>query len=832
MEEQRVDISAYFRGLMMAAPAEAERTELMLSRILCCGNLMVVMSYIRRMAYESLLDISRTASRFLQHAMATLQGVVHRLGLKSLASLFQTFVGYYAYRKSNTLEQDFYQQLPVQICGFTTNSARAEAVFDQLGAFYLSIEDQGRFVSLRKQAGIPSNAEALRRCFPAFVAQSLLDTAQTCFEVMEDASEALKATLERVKAAFESSEQTISFETYLASSVDRVISCVLERLHASTFDASSTVSTVLSAIVRARTQNPGMLFHSLVAHVSPDPIYSHGLDYEPTPCLQVCMQLIEGFTTSEQLVSISYNVFRHLLSSISKGSFLDEQRRLFGCLAVACVIFMDSLPNPAITRLLAHGSASLYTKEDILQQSFSLFMTVVALYLQTLEKQNGAGELIKTLPALVIQTARIALAYQKHGVGTDHLARLDRTLVARLARSSDQRLCHQSTLVSVLWPDDVSRPLSVSLPDFSIIVKHAEASGSSALHLIEPLWRFVQDETTDLTPLQLGRLLWSVLISPNNDNGLSSSSATALASLLSQSRGQVIPPELSASRQRAGQLLLPLSNFTLEGLQDLLVEKTADLLLDSDLSVNDAAAKALRRIFDTAQPGRFETSVSLSDTARDVICLAEPSLRRYQAVVAAPKPVVDLDDLQTLGTFDQERGTQWCADIAAVLLSCLGQQNAFFLHLSPLLHCSQSFTREVLPVLVHALLSQQESFPHAVTALSALFNQVLPAPAAPKEAVGCIVDIMLYLRNFDQPESAGGRASFSGDRWLAVSWRTVALGSIRTHGSATALLCLELACEQEATVTVPEPSKQEVQRLQYDMYVTAQATAEVLVTHK
>lgn len=788
---------------------------------------MVIMAYIRRMAYESLLDISRTAAHFKEHLLVTLEEVSRRLHLPSLSSMFKTFIGYYAVRKSNTMENSFFQQLPVQVCGFTSTSARANEVFDELGGFYLTQEDQSQFTSLRKQAGIDSNAAAIRLCFPAYVARVLLNAAQTCFETMVDPAEAFEVALARIRATFESAEQPIPVDDFLSASIDRILSCSLEKMHASTFDPSSSVSAALSYVVPTKGQNPAILYHSMVAGVSPEPIYSHGEDYEATPCLQVCMFLLERYSATEQYTPIAYNVLRHLVTRIPQAVFLDEQRRLMGCLAVACVVFSDTLADPAITRTIAHGCASLYSSPDILHQSWSIFVTLIVIYLQEVQNSSsGSVEIIKTLPSLVLRVARMAQKYKRSGLSSDHILHLHNIISRRLLRSPDTRFQRQATLILALWPDEHDMP-DFGLEDFDIISHNVEELGDDAINLVDPLLRVLPNTLTPAQPQLLGQILWLILSSADSKAAIPDVSLQALASALVRSGGQISPPSLGSSRHVNPALsTIDLSEASLK---QSLVEEIAKLLLDYDLRVVDAAAQTLRDIFDLADPGEYESSDSRKDTARDIVYLASYSLRR-PAISPKKSAGATSADLQRLFKVDYSCGSKWRTETAIVLLSSLGQGDPFFPRFIPLLHQTTSFARTIIPVLAHNLLIQEHRHKDAVLILSQLCNTILLDPSASLEALASVVDILLYLRRFRQPLE--GADSRSGDWWLQVSWSSAAIGAIRTHGSAAALLCFELDKEPDHHALVPQPTESQMLQLQYQMYVTCSRYLSVYLIYR
>ncbi|GAW01440.1 ataxia telangiectasia mutated [Lentinula edodes] len=102
---------------------ELEHFELMLTRILSLGNIMVVSSAVRRGPYWHLLETCFFSTKYNRHIETLLTGVSQRMGLNKLSDLFEA----YAYQLAFSILQGEHNvlQLPVNLLGYRDLKERA-----------------------------------------------------------------------------------------------------------------------------------------------------------------------------------------------------------------------------------------------------------------------------------------------------------------------------------------------------------------------------------------------------------------------------------------------------------------------------------------------------------------------------------------------------------------------------------------------------------------------------------------------------------------------------------------------------------------------------------
>lgn len=827
MEAQGVEIGSYFQQLMLAVPANIDEPELLLTRILCCGNLMIVVSYVRRLAYESLLDISLATPRYNDYLLATLKGIHVRLGVSSVSQLFETFLLYYSWRKTTTAEPNFLQQLPAKVCGYVSAGQRAQSVFMQLGGFFQSLEDKENFTALRKAASYSSSTDAFLDCFAEYAAQNLLSTADGCIQAGEDPSASLETSLGRINEIFSTNvTASIPFDSFFVSSSDRILASVFSRMHSMTFDATSPIAQILAERWAGANPQLAPFYQRLVSGAPPFCLYAQGQEYDVYTCLQVCSLILKSLPSPDYHLPVAYNIVQHLVSDIATASFLDDKRRLLGVLAVALVVFRQSAQDPAVIRIVLHGCAHLYRQADLASQCYPIFCTMMQVHQTYVESfTSRTAEIIKTLPSVLVEMSRTAQSHHQNSsyshladIFAGHLFHLREDILASLGSSSDERLQRQARLAQMLWPAS-PKDLLFSVSELEHALRSPSDLGSNIFELVHPLSK-AADSDTSIPSSRLSTSLWIVLSLTNQDSEIKPVAASALARLVKRCQGRITPPPLTKDNLKGssfyGRLPIYQEASNVDLFRRILVDLTAGLLLSSDLTLNEAASRTLRAVFDLAPRGTFEASTSLEDSARDLVCLASPLLRRPPRNLPKDKPRHGLEDLRKWMRPNVATSPEWTSGVSEVLLSLLSAHDPFFSKFNHLICLSKSFARDVFPVLVYCLLSLRHEESGEVSMLEDLFNAILLQDFSPLDAVGSVVDAMLYLRHFEQGQPP--QSSLSGDRWLGISWKAVAHGAMRSHGAPTALLCMELAHEQTLGGGAPQPSSSALLQLEYEMY--------------
>lgn len=824
LEVQKIDIAAYFYELMKAAPLNIDIPELSLTRLLCCGSLMVVMSYVRRLAYESLLDVSRASSQMNDHLHAILEAAAMQLSVASVTAFFSSFAQYYATRKLATGEPDFLQQLPLRTTGFSSKTSMAETVFIPLGALFMSTENSLQFVSVRKQAGYRTNAEGIRVCFSEYMAITLLSASNTCLGKTSAIHEVLLDAESRARATFEQSEQPCSFDHFFRSSVDRILGSVLDKLHASSFDLSSGLPQLLPVYFGNEGEpSPAALYHSLLSGVEPQSLNCQSHTFGLNECIQVSLFLLQQCATPDSLEGITYSVFQHLLNRITNAAFLDDCKRLLGCLAIACILFRNHLHESVITRLLLHGCISLYSQPDLAQQCWALTSTLLVLHLKAMHpSRKRALQPIQTLPSLVITLARHAQLHQENGHRSNDLSVLKCLIHKHMLNSTSGMLERQARLVLLLWPTP-TETLSTTVSDIEAMLSGIGQTQCSAAELALAADQAVSDDES-LTPDKISQLLWG-LVSCSSVVSVSTPAAFSLATLLRKAGGRISPPSLSSERthrDRDSRLQLLQHRKDASKLREVLVTTVAPLLLSDDMTTANSVTCTFRKVFDTVPAGHFEAITSMEDWARDVCALATPHLRRHVKPVRSQIGAHSLESVFVPKCTDLARSPQWCTEVATTLLSFFAVEDETFADFVPIVQRDRNCALSVIAPLLCALLCSSNAPADCSSSISQHFTSVLLDPSAHATTVRSIVDLMLYLRHGDIGSTSND--SETCDVWLSVPWQNVALGSLQTHGASTALMCLELSKEQDQQkASERQPSPARLMELQYQMFVFAKS---------
>ena len=237
------------------------------------------------------------------------------------------------------------------------------------------------------------------------------------------------------------------------------------------------------------------------------------------------------------------------------------------------------------------------------------------------------------------------------------------------------------------------------------------------------------------------------------------------------------------------------------------------MLDDEDGAIVDTAYRTLRLVL-AAHPQKY----SVKDYSLE-----------FEYLKAYPQPTLSRQDVKLnellasdafLSSFSQFH--EWIKLITIAFSDVLAATDPFFAQLTPILTTNVEFAEMILPVLVHAILqherrslsgsSSQTSGPLR-RVISSHFLALLSSPLTCIPCRKATIDVVHHLRYFTpwvDPSNDQGTDPLALNKWLDMDWALLAKNSVACGAYTTALLCLELAADEDATTVGGKDAESQV----------------------
>lgn len=777
------------------------RFERMVTRIICLANVMIVSSAVRRGAYWNLLEGCLFAPQYANHTEAALTGVSKRLGLLSLAELFEHYASQIA-SAICSLGKDFLT-LPPRLLGFAERRQCAEAVFHAFTPANLlnDYRDHGRKLFHSHCTAInKSSADGLQACFPEIigyeivilVGQSLTKKAP----IPEDLALRLRSSMRELDAQ--------TFDDNLRRSIDIIAATIVRTLGDQDVSRSGPiyVGTRLSGFGEENTHVLDQLFkyrrvEEFRFHEPNVPLYS-------TESVLKALQWFGIWIPEANEPSVTYHVIHQLFADVERCPFINEQMRLLNAICAWVCIRHSHFEEPTLLRTLMKLASTVLTQMDIARAAQSILQWGFEVYARQAEDSAR-------FPDILVQLGSIAQDYEQRSsdrsaitLGED-LTRWVGDMMQSLAARSTSRPQLARALAS--WPFNTSSPMlarlqeSLTLSQISQVLSDTPPSANK-FRLARRMCDLVsahQDPDVHLTNADFWRLKQCI---PSSDKLHEEEMDSFI--LLLMHRGGVIRSPDSAGKVVNKTVREKHREFVSSSEQVGTRGAAQRAIIVSLLEGLDAAfASQINLAYRTL---RFVMSVYTPDkAASESWCREYASDLQYLQAHPVALPITPCNELlQTLASFqiiqECQHASTWITNLTLSLCGNLAARDRFYGALALILRSSATVAENTLPVLVHVLLEGERSARTAdsddafKTALSTHFNEVLSFGDAHIQCSRAIIDTVLYLRHFQPP---GIRDALAYETWLRVDYRLLAKNSVRCGAYTTALLFLELAAEGE-----------------------------------
>ena len=774
------------------------RYECMLTRTLCLGNIMIASSYVRRGPYWHLLEAAFHSPLYSRHIQAVLQGVSERLGLSKPSELFEA----YASQIALSIRQNFLDilRLPPKILGYENRRECAEA------AFRLSTP-----ANLMEGGG---SQEAIAHGQQLFVnhcsvtQKTIEDGLRTC---IGDLIGLQLVSLIDTTHVGDSTLVTRLEDLFRTKNIDLrplggFAQCVRQ-------NAASIAASVIRSLGDQDFSDDGAIVEDLRAHGLRDAVRTYmslnkyrrmsDFRFHPpnlprfgTSTILRSLQWCTSVAASDHVTSIAYHVLHQIFAELHSTPFVNEQLRLLNGISLLVAVLSEKFKDPTLLHTFIQKSSSLLAQADLTRVAQSYLEWGFSVYQSEAQLDQCFPDILIRVCGLLDDDHATSSASSPPKRNQELSLWIDeRALVlCRNSKIKTQVLkalpawSHQpsSSLLSVV-EDITSDSLSATLSDHRIT--------SNKFRIVRRLLELVEQHVYNKSRFAMTDF-WTLKDYIPPRAYLQREDIDAFASLLVANTGGIcgfgsehsLPQTLRArhlksSRHQEGVQVNPSPHWSI--IQTLLA-----MLDGTDPSEVYLVYLTLKSL----------VSASSEETLAFHLWSAEylAPLEFFQQfpVALSHRPARSISELNTI-SHPPTDFARWICSLSTLLNDLLNSSDKFYAQLTPLIANNVQFAEEILPILVHTLLSKElsqvaPSAPSTRKDLSAYFTAILAAEDPSRACMRAVVDVILHLRNF---RPVGSNDWLAHDKWLDVNFRLLAKSAVGCGSYTTALLFLELAFE-------------------------------------
>ncbi|KAF9075300.1 hypothetical protein BDP27DRAFT_1315847 [Rhodocollybia butyracea] len=786
--------------------------EEMLSRILSLGNIMVISAAVRRGPYWHLVETCFFTTIYNRHIEAILSGVAQRLGLNSLSELFEAYMFQLAYSirqgKHNVLD------LPVNLLGYKDRKERASrTIRDFTTANLLALGSEEfrqhgrRIFEGHCQAIQRSTQDVIRECFGVIVGYEII----TFFDSGGGSIERLEEKMLRTLHWYDSA----SFRNTLKDATDGVAAAILRTLNDQDFTANGSIVEALRDV--DESEESSQLFITLTKYRRTQDFDTHLPNlpnFSPHSILSALSWLLAEVPGGDNH-ALTYHVLQELFADVQRSFLVNEQLRLVNAISlwIAYRHNTTSFCDATLLDTLIRGSCSLLRQWDLVPAAQSILEWCFSLYISGNDPR---------FPDIL---TRVACLCHDYASDVDDISAIKERRQALLEWVDDQTYAlstlpdvkEQVKLALPAWPHEPSENLSqlfnaIEPARLSKVLTHNSVS-TNKFRLVRRLRDHAQLRMYDHTQFAQTDF-WKLKECMPPAQHLREEDVHAFASLLVLNCGAIdsfgSDPEKklhhSQSRSRQHKELAKNKSHTPQSSIILILLNMLES--DSEDGSRHAAYHTLRALMLTLSSDSLD---SLSELWPSEYRIEVSYLREFR--LTATKRIVPSLSTSLLSAEFMEAAhdfPKWISLVTTLLADVLSAFSPFYAQLCDILSSHVMFSNRVLPLLVQTLLQLSADASHS-SSLSGYFEQLL---ASANTAISCrrsIIDVVLHLRHI-QPE---GRDALAYNRWLSISFLSLAQNAITCGAYTTALLFLELDAEYR------DPSVNEdvsTEKIMYEIY--------------
>ncbi len=794
----------------------------MLTRFLVLGNIMVMSATVRRGPYWHLLEACYHTDQYNPHIKAVFRGVSERLGLGDATKLFEAYIFQIAYSIS-WAGVDFLR-CPPDVLGYEDRKKCAESALYAFAPVYiLSNDHDGETIARRRQsfashcqAAQISIVDGIRGSFAYLVGYELVITI--------DKTTTKSQSLDGFQFSFadqdwltEIGAADIMTDDQMTRDIDGIVVVVLRTL------GDQNCQNIISEL-GSQAQREGQVFKALTVYRIPGDAKLHEVNL-PSFCTKTVLQALKWLSNripDTDSASTTYHVIQQVLADVQGSPLVNEQLRYMNALCLWISCHFRHFRDPVLLHTLIHGVASLLEQIDLALAAQSILEWAFSQYAKITEKDSRLADvLIRICCVANDHTSNQSPAIAK--IGADLLSWLEGQMLY-LAKLSSVK--NQVAKAYPAWPREPSPELesacqSVSVQTLSSVLSDPRIT-SNKFTIVRRLcalamsgeypqeqfsrvdfWR-MKDCIPSLQQLQAADIdAFSLLLLFHKGN-IHSFGLNPLSSLVPRHQ------QSRASRSRAMRSHAVDTPIAAErSILELLLA-----MLDSEMLSKVHMAYHVLRTFPFPSEG-FPDTESLTAEHGTELGYFRGRTRMSNVRSSATLHALLASDVYVNMAQDFKA---WISTFSILLCDVLAGHNAFYSRLPTILQADSDFAEQVIPILVHTLLSitidERAANESPRTILSRFFSNVLSSVLSDVSSHRAIVSIVLHLRYSQPPQSCDELAY---DKWLDLDFLLLSRSAILSGAYTTALLFHELAVEYSGS-DITQSSSADAENILFEIY--------------
>jgi ataxia telangiectasia mutated family protein len=519
---------------------------------------------------------------------------------------------------------------------------------------------------------------------------------------------------------------------------------------------------------------------------------------------------LTSFLPSASSIATTYHVMQRLFYETTQSQLINEQLRLFNCLCIHIARNYPHFKNATVLQTLLNGATSLLCQVELLPFGQGLLDWA---FIHLKEIQCMSHCIVDALIQTCLNAREHIEAPQKRRreLGQQMMEWLNQQMIMLSEVDLTKRAVRDALAA---WPSEVVPALSDFVSDMTPSeISSILANTRISTHKFKIVKQLEKQASDSSYPAEnfLKQDFWTLKECIPSDH-LDSHDIDSFTSLLLHHSGHVDTPSarqqyMQSVATRHQRIYHPRDDrsrkMSRSSPKRPILMTLMDMLSNSKRSVVWVAYCALRGIAKTMPLDSPDLGSWPSEYRGDVaflnVCPFYSKPRQCETFEA-----LHSQELLTVGR-DYEK---WIRIITILFCDILTAGDPFFSYLTPVLEESLTFSEQVFPVLVHALLQDDSAQNRgSKDELSEYMTQLLTQDGTAVASIRCIVQTVLHLRYF-QPDKAPNRLDYN--KWLNIDFYLLSRSAVACGAYTTALLFLELATEYNTETQLDEVTTEQI----------------------
>ncbi|KAF8693084.1 Telomere-length maintenance and DNA damage repair, partial [Rhizoctonia solani] len=817
---------AFYQDVRAQLSITTDDFEGMLTRFMALGNVMVVSSSVRRGPYWHLLETCYHSTAFSRHMESILIAVADRMGLTNLSQLFEAYASQIAF--STCLAQKDLAQIPFHLLGYNSMQERTEESFRLVGPTLLLVgglrepvsHGIKQFQDLCKNIGI-SESQGLRNCFHDVIGLSVVfyheeSLDEETHKLSQEATADLKDVL--LKRANDACPPEEVAQDYLIRVAPQIVVSIARTINGAPDEDISNAFEQQGKKNAAKDFQAFQYYwgeHDFPVH---DPVLPA---FKPQTVIASLFWFLENHSTLFVESHLAYHVAHHLFTSINKSPLVNEQLRLLRALSIVVACLKQFRKDWTLLRTLIHGYSLLLTQPDLARMAQSALdwcLLSVPKHVAAITSSSPRLEVLGRMGRIAYDYTRESDEFMRH-LG-DKLMDWVEGVTAKLEKQAstslgDAQNLHPEILnVLALWPRElkyselVLRAEELDSDNMSYILQHY-ASNASKFRTVHRLLSITHHEThyEDSRQSAFAKAdFWHLKSCIPLGDEIQNEDAAAFTELLFLNKGNV--RTLTSDRHDAHSVDAIHRSSAVKNKRDSTSPLSAILVVLFDLVYSEDPAKVFIAYQTIGRLSNLEVDLANFPGTPSISRGVQQERAFYPQHAEFPLIIQHrlLDELLVAEDLKNSATdySLWICTLSSYFCAVLStiKSQEFFAQLVEVVRTDEIIAKQLLPVLVHAVLQHEDhqlGIPKdrygtgtARSRISSYFTELLTRDSISISIVDCLIQVVLHLRNFYPLSGPEPRDMLVYNHWLDIDYRLLSEGALRCGAYTTGILFLEL----------------------------------------